>query len=338
MDLLVATTIPLALGTAQWSGNYGINNTSGAPEPSAAQEMLSLAMHAGITTLDTARGYGDSEALIGASLRAIGCQDSFRIVTKLHPKVTGPGATSAEALANTGRSLSESRRALGRQVLDVVMLHRQRHLEAHDGRLWRRLRREREQGLIGALGVSAANPEEAWLALEHPEIEVIQVATSLLDQRLARRGFFEAAQEAGKQIYLRSIFLQGLAFIPPRQLPHKLRGFTQPLAEIRGCITALNCSIEELFVAYVATLPGCTAVVGCETASQLRGIIAANESTGPSPESLCRLASRIVSMPARLLDPSRWSELPSGHAVQPSAAKDLAPARALNGELALPIP
>lgn len=35
-------------------------------------------------------------------------------------------------------------------------------------------------------GVSAANPDEAWSALEHPEIEVIQVAASLLDQRLAR--------------------------------------------------------------------------------------------------------------------------------------------------------
>lgn len=331
MDNLVARTIQLALGTAQWGGDYGINNTSGPPEPSAAQEMLRLALRTGITTIDTARGYGDSEALIGASLHAVGCGDSFRVVTKLHPDVTGPDTTAAAALANTGRSLSESRHALRRDKLDVVMLHRQQHLHAHDGRLWRRLRRQRELGLIGALGVSSANPSEAWAALEHPEIEIIQVAASLLDQRLARRGFFEAAQEAGKQIYLRSIFLQGLAFIQPRQLPDHLRDFTEPLLEIRGCSTALECSVLDLFVAYAATLPGCTVVVGCETVSQLRGIIAASEISGPSPESLCRLANRIVPMPARLLDPAQWREQKTVPSVQPVAAAGAAEMHAPDG-------
>ncbi|MCP4039558.1 MAG: aldo/keto reductase [bacterium] len=321
-------SIPLALGTAQWSGvygsNYGINNSAGTPEPHTAQELLAIASRAGVATLDTARGYGDSEALIGASLRDGDCADAFKVVTKLHPGIAPDGINTARALVNTGRSLSASREALGRQVLDVVLLHRYRHLRACDGALWRRLRREREMGAIGALGVSAANPTEAWAALEHPEVEVLQVAASLLDQRLARKGFFEAAQEAGKHIYVRSVFLQGLAFIAPRNLPRRLRAFAQPLGEIRGLSIALQCNIEDLFLGYAATLPGCTPVVGCETVDQLRGILAAASGSSPSLESLHRLAHRITPLPAHLLDPSRWSEPSAAAAVKAPAANSAA--------------
>lgn len=308
--------LELALGTAQWSGYYGINNTSGAPEFHTAREMLDLARRTGIATLDTARGYGDSEALIGACLEAQGEPKTFEVVTKLAPDVARIGGTAAQALANTGRSLARSRKALGRDELDAVLLHRFAHLGAFDGAIWRRLRREREVGTIRALGVSAANPLEAWAALEHPEVELLQVATSLLDQRLARGNFFEAAAEAGKRVFVRSVFLQGLAFVPTRKLPRALRGFTQPLDEIRGATAALGCSVETLFLSYVATLPGCTAVVGCETPEQLRGILEATTGPRPSRASLHRLAARIAPLPDRLLDPSKWSELSAPSAVQ----------------------
>lgn len=307
----------LALGTAQWGSRYGINNTTGAPEPHTAQEMLAVARRAGITTLDTARGYLDSEALIGASLDATGARDDFEVVTKLHPGIARTGDSAAKALANTGRSLARSRKALAQTRLDVVLLHRYPHRHLHDGAVWRRLRREREAGAIGALGVSAANPVEAFAALEHPEVEVLQVAASLLDQRLARAGFFEAAREAGKRVFVRSVFLQGVAFIAPRKLPRHLAGFAEPLSEIRGQATALGCELEQLFLAYAATLPGVTAVVGCETVAQLRGIVAAEAAPGPSMSSVRRLANRIPPLPERLLDPSRWRDGTVGESSKP---------------------
>lgn len=308
----------LALGTAQWSGVYGINNRTGAPEPHVAKELLAIAQRAGIDTLDTARGYGDSEALIGASLAATSRESEFKIVTKLHPGIAQGGTTAAEALARTGRSLAKSREALGRNELDVVLLHRFAHLSAFDGAIWRRLLRERERGTIRALGASAANPKEAWAALDVPEVEVVQVASSLLDQRLARARFFEAAEQAGKRVFVRSVFLQGLAFMNPRRLPGRLSPFAQPLGEIRGMATALQCGIEQLFLAYAAMLPGATAVVGCESVSQLRGIVAAmNHQPAPNPGSVRRLAGRIAPLPDRLLDPSRWNEVSARAAVEP---------------------
>ncbi|MFT5443440.1 MAG: aryl-alcohol dehydrogenase-like predicted oxidoreductase [Myxococcota bacterium] len=331
MDKLVTRTsrrdLSLALGTAQWSGSYGINNRTGAPEPHVAHEMLTLAQSAGIATIDTARGYGESEALLGNSLRAMRaerhCDDDFHVITKLDPSVSLPGDTAAKALANTGRSLAMSRRALGRDTLDVVLLHRYPHLFAHDGAIWRRLLREKEAGAISALGVSAANPNEAWAALKTPEVEVIQVAASLLDQRLARSGFFEAAREAGKRVYVRSVFLQGVAFIAPSQLPQHLLGFAQPLGKIRGFASALGCEMEQLFLAYAATLPDVTAIVGCESTAQLLGIIEAQKAgLGSSVESVRRLANHIAPLPDRLLDPSQWTrELPAARVVKTARSR-----------------
>ncbi|MDP6980054.1 MAG: aldo/keto reductase [Myxococcota bacterium] len=298
--------IEFALGTAQWSGRYGISNLCGAPEFHDAVEMLEIAQRAGITTLDTARGYGESEALIGAALEASGLAGSFEVVTKLDATLVRDGTTAAQALANAGRSLAHSREALRRDVLDVVLFHRFAHLSACEGVVLRRLLRERENGAIRALGVSAANPHEAWAALELPEVEVIQVASSLFDQRLSRRGFFEAAAVAGKRVFVRSVFLQGIAFMPTTGLPRALRGFEKPLHEIRGAVQALETTTEHLFLAYAATLEGGTPVLGCESPDQLRGLIDAAAAPPPSRPTLHRLASRILPLPDALLDPSKW--------------------------------
>ncbi len=298
--------IEFALGTAQWSGRYGINNDSGAPDLHDAVEMLEIAHRAGITTLDTARGYGESEELIGAALEASGLSDAFEVVTKLDASLVRERTTAAQALANTGRSLARSREALRRDVLDVVLFHRFAHLGTCEGVVLRRLLREREGGTIRALGVSAANPHEAWAALRLPEVEVIQVASSLFDQRLSRRGFFEAAAEAGKRVFVRSVFLQGIAFMPTTGLPPALRSFEKPLHEIRGAVQALDTTTEHLFLCYAATLAGATAVLGCESPDQLRGLIDASAAPQPSRPTLHRLAQRILPLPDTLLDPSKW--------------------------------
>lgn len=304
------TRIEFALGTAQWGGRYGIHNTTGAPEFHDAVEMLEIAQRAGIKTLDTARGYGDSETLIGAALAEAKLEDPFEIATKLDPGIASTWTTTAQALANTGRSLAKSREALGRDVLDILLFHRFAHIEACDGAILRRLLRERENGGLRALGVSAANPEEAFAALRQPEMEVIQVASSLFDQRLSRAGFFAAAREAGKRVFVRSVYLQGVAFMEPAALPAGLRRLEQPLHEVRGIARALDTTTRDLFLAFAGALENATPVLGCETPEQLRELCAAASAEAPSPATLHRVAKRIPALPERLLDPSKWKRAP----------------------------
>ncbi len=66
-------------------------------------------------------------------------------------------------------------------------------------------------------------------ALEEPDIEVLQVASSLLDLRLYRQGFFPRARELGRTIYVRSVFLQGVGHLAPETLPPALVDLVEPM-------------------------------------------------------------------------------------------------------------
>ena len=58
----------LVLGTVQFGINYGINNTSGQVPLSEVVEILKIATKAGIKTLDTSSGYGESEMVLGKAM------------------------------------------------------------------------------------------------------------------------------------------------------------------------------------------------------------------------------------------------------------------------------
>ena len=55
----------LALGTAQFGLADGLNNAAGQPSTTAVAEVLAAAQAAGLTLLDTAAAYGNSEARLG---------------------------------------------------------------------------------------------------------------------------------------------------------------------------------------------------------------------------------------------------------------------------------
>lgn len=296
----------LVLGSAQWGMPYGIANRAGMPARDELAAMLSRAHAAGVRTLDTARAYGESEARIGGAL--VDSPD-WRIVTKLAPDAHEPDLDVATTLERAAASLEASRTALGLPVLPSVLLHRFAHRHACGGRLWRWLLAEREAGRIAALGVSAANPEEAWAALEDPDIEILQVATSLLDLRLYRQGFFPRARELGRTIYVRSIFLQGVAHLDPATLPGFLAPLAAPIRTIQACAARLAVPARAVYLGFARALPGAYPVVGCETDAQLEALLADWASEAVDPAALCPLVEALPTFEAETVDPSRWPTL-----------------------------
>ncbi len=293
----------LALGTAAWGMPYGIANRDGQPDRADVQALLATAHAAGIRTLDTARAYGDSESILGETLEPGG---GWRVVTKLAPDVHREGLGLVEVLERAATSLADSRTALRRDALPTLLLHRFAHRHVSGGRVWRTLLAEREAGRIGALGVSAATPEEAWAALEDPDIEVLQVATSLLDLRLHRQGFFQRARELGRTVYVRSVFLQGLAHLDPDRLPGPLVGLAEAMRAIRARAGELGVPARALYLAFVRELPGALPVLGCERAGQLEQILEDWQSEAVQACDLAYLVEALPELPDALLDPARW--------------------------------
>ena len=59
----------LIIGTAQFGMSYGIANYNGLVGKIEVEKILNYAYKAGINTIDTATGYGNSEDIIGHHLK-----------------------------------------------------------------------------------------------------------------------------------------------------------------------------------------------------------------------------------------------------------------------------
>jgi spore coat polysaccharide biosynthesis protein SpsF len=296
---------------------YGIANRGGPPAREELAALLAEARRAGVAWIDAARAYGESEARIGELAAG---DPHWRIATKLAPDVDA-GADLAECLARADASLEASRRALRRDTLDLLLLHRARHRSAFGGALFEHLLRRREQGWLRALGASAASPEEAFGLLEDPQVEALQVAASLLDRRLAEAGFFERAAELGRRVFARSVFLQGVAHLGVGALPAGLAGLARPLALVDDWARARGLRRADAFLLYARECLDVPVVLGCETADQLRGDLAAWRSLEVPAGELRELARCLGPVPGALLDPSRWparADRPQAEATQPS--------------------
>lgn len=281
----------LALGTVQWGLDYGIANRTGRPTVDTVREMLALAREAGVTILDTARAYGDSERVIG---EATAGGPYWSVVTKLAPDADTPDRAVA--------SLDASRQALRREKLGAVLLHRW----ATRAAVWDVLRRERDAGRVGQLGASATDPDEAWQMLADPDVGVIQVATSLFDQRLSRAGFFEQALTSGKTVFVRSVFLQGAALLPPEQLPPYLQSLAEPADAARKWAADHLVPSAVPFLAFAAALSGVLVLLGCESVGQLADNLRDWDTARALVPEVGRLAEGVPEPPATVLNPATW--------------------------------
>ena len=105
----------------------------------------------GINLFDTARGYGQSEPILGECLKGIP-RDSYHLITKwrFEEEPTEPQED------NLAHSIDNSLRTLGTDHIEIYMLHGLTDIWYDDGveRYYPILERSREQGKIGAIGLS----------------------------------------------------------------------------------------------------------------------------------------------------------------------------------------
>jgi aryl-alcohol dehydrogenase-like predicted oxidoreductase len=299
-----------ALGTAQLGMPYGVANTVGMPSETEAVALIRAAIAAGVTTIDTARAYGDAELRIGLALAGFDTR-AITVVTKLDP-LAGVGPEDTEiALRATEESLNASRRALHRDNLDVLLLHRAAHRIQWNGAVWRKLRDERNAGRIGRLGVSVGTPEEALSALADADVAHIQLPYNVLDRRWERAGVIHAARaRPDVVVHVRSVYLQGL--LARADAPWPQVAGVEPAA-IKHILAALvsRCGRDDfadLCLAYVRAQDWIDGIViGIETIAQLAANLALFDKPILDDAACALIRDTIPVLPETLLDPARWS-------------------------------
>lgn len=253
----------LALGTAQLGFPYGIANRTGQPDLATGTEIVAASWCGGVRYFDTAQAYGESERVLGEALHRAGLTSRARILTKLHPQldVADPEAIRTAVFDSCGR--------LGQRRLWAVLLHAEQQLDEWSGPLGTTLRTLRNEGRIAHLGVSIYNADRALQALEHPDLTVLQVPANIFDRRMLRAGVFARARDLCKTIFVRSVYLQGVVFLEPTELPARL-GFAAPaLRTLRDFCSARRLDPQTFALAHArARAPHARLVIGAETPAQ----------------------------------------------------------------------
>lgn len=245
----------ITLGTVQFGINYGISNTHGVPSDEELQAILSVAEEAGINQLDTALAYGNAEERLGMF-----ADNRFQIITKF------PAVTSQEELENT---LEQSLTRLKTSSVYGYLAHNADIL-IENSSLWDTLQQAKKEGKIGKIGFSLYHPEQLEKLLTLNIVpDLVQLPYSILDRKFEIK--LAELKQLGTEIHVRSVFLQGLYFMNPKQLPEKLQPLTEALTELQTICAQNKVAVGDVALNYVIANPNIDKIVmGVETTAQLQ--------------------------------------------------------------------
>jgi aryl-alcohol dehydrogenase-like predicted oxidoreductase len=155
----------------------GFGAFGAAQDPDATGYLLDMMIDRGVNLIDTAQIYPGSEDFLGSYLRN---RHNLVVVTKCgEHEILSDGAMRSKRISI--ETIDTSLRRLGRDCLDIVLLHSYDLDMLKSGEAIEVLRKAREQGKLRYFGYSGDN-ENAKYAASIPEISVIETSLSLCDQ------------------------------------------------------------------------------------------------------------------------------------------------------------
>lgn len=262
----------MSLGTVQLGMNYGIANQEGKPDLERSMSVLQAAVDGGVTALDTAAAYGDSEKVIGEFLKRRGGRKGLFITTKFLLDVPDD-APDAQVRSEIRRSLERSLENLGVDGVDCLMLHRAEYFAKFGDAVAGVLEELIREGLVGRAGVSIYHPEDLEPAMRYGLVSMVQAPMNLMDHALAESEYMQMLRQKDIALIVRSVFLQGLFFLDPDKMtdPDLLDAAAPKLRLIREIAREAKMTAAQLAVAYIRDMPGVTGVVlGAEKPEQVR--------------------------------------------------------------------
>lgn len=253
----------IVLGTVQFGLQYGVNS-AGRPSEEAVKSILIEASKGGITTLDTSSAYGNSEEILGESIKP---GEHFKIVSK-YPKGASP----------VNEMLNSSLKRLQVDNLYGYLLH---HFEVYENnpKVWDEFVALKESGKVKKIGFSLYSPEELQFILDNNSpFDLIQVPFNIFDKKFLP--FMKELHDKGVEIHVRSTFLQGLFFKDREALPEKLKPMKKYLLQLDDFSKRSGLSISEIALNYNLQNPYIDGVlIGVDNVEQLKMNLASVKDT-----------------------------------------------------------
>ena len=261
----------ITLGTVQLGMNYGIANDGGQPDSKQSNAMLDCALKNGITSLDTARAYGTSEAVLGNFFKEYKPEPMPFVVTKaLRDLVENP--TEKDVEETMYKDVETSLETLGLNKIDCLLIHHAPHVNANEKAVTEVMEKLIKENYISMGGISIYTPEDLDVMLRNDVYQATQIPMSLFDQKLIELGYLDKMKEKNILVFVRSVFLQGLFFMDPAKFtdPLLIEYAAPALNKLREFCERCNMSIAEFAISFIRDVPGVTSLVlGADTEEQI---------------------------------------------------------------------
>lgn len=300
-------TSRISLGTVSLGVDYGIKEprNHGPPDDTTVFRLIKEAAFEGINLFDTAPAYGQSENHLGDALSS---RSDCYIATKVSiPKANDGRMLHGKLLREAiEESLKNSLKALKRKRLDLVQIHNASVELIEQGEMIEVLKEAQRQGKVHLLGASVYSEAEAMAVIESGSFDTLQVAYSILDQRMARR-VFPAAKRAGVGIIVRSALLKGALTAKAQWLPEELSELRQKAENARDTLAGGSWqTLPDIALRFCLSHPlVSTVLVGVRTIEELKAALAVTQ-TGPFPGEELSKAKSLALDNEYLLNPSHW--------------------------------
>lgn len=283
----------LALGTVQFGFDYGIANKSGQVPENVASEIIQKARSASINTLDTAALYGVSEKVLGH----IGVDD-FDVISKIPafpPNRGDLGDWVDEIISNSLENLSID-------CLGGILLHRPLELLQNGGRqVYDKLLELKQKRIVKKIGISIYQPSDLDDLLHDYAFDIVQAPLNIFDRRLLTSRWLKRLHDAGTEVHVRSVFLQGLLVMPQNEIPDYFNPWKSLFDELHQWIQDQKLSSLEACIGYANSVHEVSRIiVGVDSPEQLDEIVSATT---------CKIENipdSLQSVDPELLNPALW--------------------------------
>ncbi len=299
----------ITLGTAQIGFDYGIANVGGKPDFQTAIKLLKFAWDSGINTFDTAPAYKNSEEIIGSFISSV--SNEFRgeiiISSKLPPIEKNKELTFDMVYNFIKESIIQSLTNLKLPYLPIYLLHHAPDVLIMDGLVIECLRDLKKEGLIKRFGISSYNPKEIEYSFKFNDIDVIQIPINIFDHRLIKTGILKKLKSKNYIVFARSVYLQGLFFLPLQKIPANLKIAKEPLKVLRQLSSDYNLEISKIAFLFIRDIQEITSlVIGSETIKQIATNVKLLDEESLPQDLKQKIIEEFSELPEKIINPSLW--------------------------------
>lgn len=287
----------LTIGSAQFGLPYGISNVAGQVSFHEVDKILNLARKHNVDMIDTAIAYGDSESVLGL----VGVKD-FKVITKL-PVLPND---SADFTGWVEKHIEESLVRLNKSSVHGLLVHHAECLEGSDGeKLGFALDKIKSSGLVEKVGVSIYQPSVLEKIMGNAPIDIVQSPFNVVDMSIISSGWLDKLYEAGVDVQVRSIFMQGLLLMDRSSIPDKFNRWSALWDHWHESLSTYGLDALSECVSFVNSFSKVSrVVVGIESALQLQQVLSAIDLSATPPD-----WSQMTCHDDMLINPSNWTKL-----------------------------